>query len=163
MTATKEKATLENSVRRNEAMGKYAKNTSTIVQPCDVGRGHVNQGHYTKNLNSNHLPHHGLRERANRMFMRLRNSGDLVVTAEKMGMMTNAVSRYPSICRLSYSEGGINKSFVKPGIIDENRQGVDLIAMFNTYKGERTIEKSKKWINDIPILARDLCNHKYYV
>ena len=85
------------------------------------------------------------------MFMRLRNIGDLVVTAEKMGMMSNAVSRYLSICRLSYSKKSINKSFVKPGIIDENRQGVDIIAMFNTYKGERTIEKSKKWLKDIPI------------
>ena len=40
-------------------------------------------------------------------------------------------------------------------MVDENRQGVDLIAMLNTFKGERTIELSKKWINDIPILAKD--------
>eukprot|EP00956_Cyclotella_meneghiniana_P006789 scaffold9090_cov76-Cyclotella_meneghiniana.AAC.3 len=106
-------------------MGKYAKNTSTIVQPSD------------------HIPHHGLQERANKMFMRLRNIGDLVVTAEKMGMMSNAVSRYLSICRLSYSKKSINKSFVKPGIIDENRQGVDIIAMFNTYKARDFLQHGR--------------------
>ena len=45
------------------------------------------------------------------------------------------------------------------GIVDANRQGVDIIAMFNTFKGQRTIELSEKWMRDIPILAKDFLRH----
>jgi len=141
---------------RQEAQLKLSKQRSSVVQPCDTGRGHQRTRHWSKKLTKNDLPHSNLVRPLTETLHCLRDEGKLITSAKKMHHIVNAVSRLPTVLRKSYSESSIIESFLGPGFLDTSLQAPDMNRLFLTYKERPTVEQRKKWEVDCVEITRTM-------
>jgi len=161
LTATKDPANLDRKVARNEYVVKFSKNTSALVQSCDVGNGFVRVGHWAKNIGHNDVATVGLIPTLTHAIAQLRQSGRLVITGTKANLIIAAASRYPTIIRKSYEEKGILQAEVRTGWLDKSLQGCDVEVMMNNIKTELSDIWKAKILRDLIVFIREVLQYGF--
>jgi hypothetical protein len=164
LNATKTQESLNNKKNRRESVVKFAKNTSGVAQPCDTGNGHVRMGNWTKRMSQDknktyYTPSTGVIVVVGKKLQELRDKGDLLIAATKYDCICWIAAIYNSITYKSFDRKSIVQSFQIPGWVCNKQIGVDLEAVYNTFKGLRTIEMREKWDQDLPRLIKDVLEH----
>jgi len=163
LNAMCDEESLTRKVERKETQLKLGKNPSTVIQPNDTGRGHCLFRHWIKALTDTDVPSVFIIDGFLEAIQCLRDEGKLVISAKKITCMTKMISRLPTVLHKSFTPTTIYNSFAIPGFTDSSRQCPDLDKLFNTYKGNLTIEKRERWEKILPILIRSYCTKGHFV
>ena len=150
--AMQEPESLARKVSRNEQQAKLCTGTSAVSQPCDTGDGHWRMKHWMKNLDTLSTPSVTMVAPLVESLQALRDKGWLNITASKVSLITQAVSRLPTALLKSYDPQSILNGFVVAGHTDSSRQAPDLDSLFATLKKEVPLEQRTKWESDLPSL-----------
>jgi len=99
---------------------KHSSARSTIEQPCDAGTGFKNTKRNSKKLTSKNQPMSGYKARVHSQFDQIRSEEILVVSPSEHRALKDFVCVAPTILSKSFTQDVIHRSFVLPGMIDEN-------------------------------------------
>ena len=119
----------------NAIFAKLARNTSSVMQPCDTGDIHMLQRQLMKAMIKQPAPALAVMPHFDEAIQHLCDMNMLNVDAQKFAEMRGMVARSPSVIHQVCTPKKTMESFVRPGWLDRGSlQGPDTIALFSTLK-----------------------------
>jgi hypothetical protein len=130
-----------------------------VIQPADIGNGHVRQGHWMSKFDDRVNANIGINKQVEQILLNLINSGHLDIEADKKKMINNLAGRVGNVVRLAFDEKSVLDSFVKAGFIDSKCQGVDVLKIIGTVKRPVSEEMKQKIIGDLPRFVAEMIRY----
>ena len=163
MMALQDIDSLKEKKRRNIDQVKFAKKTSGVVQPSDVGDLHPRQRHHAKHTTLEDVPRMCLLNPAAEQIQEWRDIEHLNINGKTVENILNMIIRMPTILQKSSGEKSNRRSFFISGITDSSQQGTNVDRIMATCKKKLRIELKQQLLDEASPQIKEFRNKGKFV